>query len=281
MSSEVFLLESCVLGSSAFFVRPVCAPTEHSHCVLSLVVFPLPVSNAASNSKFDTFESTFCNGCLEPWPRGRREGCWGSVTLHQASLADSTRPVSLADDDQAGHDQAARVLLPAFSADGTKQYYAHRSCAGSLPKEQVSQSTYTPFSARTPWQSLAVLRTGSPTSAPCRVECDPVPHVIPDGRKRACTGVQMPSSSSAPLLWKPSGTTSRGSFHEGHDHKAGVYEPSGNAPAHQNVAFSVFGAVGRDGRLEFMRQSVRIPMSETFKESMYHEGLRSSASNLF
>ena len=144
---------------------------------------------------------------------------------HQASLADSTRPVSLADDDQAGHDQAARVLLPAFSADGTKQYYAHRSCAGSLPKEQVSQSTYTPFSARTPWQSLAVLRAGSPTSAPCRVECDPVPHVIPDGRKRACTGVQMPSSSSAPLLWKPSGTTSRRSFH----HKAGVHEPSGNA----------------------------------------------------
>ena len=31
--------------------------------------------------------------------------------------------VGAPDDDQAVHDQVARVLLPVFPADGTKQYY--------------------------------------------------------------------------------------------------------------------------------------------------------------
>ena len=159
------------------------------------------LSNAVSSSKFDLFDTRFA---MDGWSpalavEGEMLGLRNFASSKPRRL--NAPRLALVDDDQAGHGQAARVLLPAFSADGTKQYYAHRSCARSLPREQVPQSTYTPFSARTPSQSLVVSGTGSPTSAPYLVECDPVPHVIPDGGKRACMGVQLPSSSSTPLLW--------------------------------------------------------------------------------
>ena len=65
--SEVFLvLAVCELAKVAVGIlhlgmfsiprsAPFCAPTEHAHCVLYLVVFPLPISNVVSSSKFDLF----------------------------------------------------------------------------------------------------------------------------------------------------------------------------------------------------------------------------------